>query len=1374
MLEVLQQYKQRLINLNQKNRSLKLSKISPNRDFDLFDFSHENNEPAQSLLLDIIKQKPITLIKSTSSRLESTNKLDSRLKQLYRKYRSIFEETGLQDLYVGFPFLEGKFADGNIVRSPLMFFPVKLVKNHKTRGKWSLEPQDSEAPSFNRTLFLAYEKFNDTKLNPEIWEEDTPEKFADFQEFYNQLYKFLKDYNIDLNFPSEVFQEPIVPFADYLQETLKNFKQGALKIVPSAVLSIFPQSDSTLLQDYNDIEAAPENFELEDFFGATPITLNADLPKNPEQENYFVSQVDASQEHAILQAKNSKALVVHGPPGTGKSQMIINLISDYLAQDKTVLLVSQKKAALDVVFKRLESYGIQDFCALVHDFRADRNLIYERIRRQIDQLEKFQNENTQFDLNHSGEQYTLVADALDEYSKLFEQLYQEFIRIRNFGLSAHYLYLHSTPTQDDFALETIAKELNQEALNRFYLKLDELLEYRDLEEESHLWKHRYSFAKSTPNDKQNLLELIEKVKNALPQLIEKVQSSLYQGKYVLENEDLLPVIQRFRMFDEKLQEKDFASDFVNFVNDQAKIKHHLAILSELSLAFEGLEKVRLLKNYSWNTTKKVEDHIATYEQKKGLFKVFDSEYRDATNYLKAILKTKNLELNELSIDILRSELALFKRLDDLILTNIQFKFFEDIPIFSPDDVKHDWIKQKKQNLLIFNDFYSDKTFNDLKPKVKSKAIKQEEWEASLAYLERLESVRSEMEHHLAAWQLLPESHLSVIKSAIIENDESIGEFLDELNKSLNTDFADMRDLDKLKASLLPVEKQLLKKINQKFSQAELENVSTLKKMLQNLVYNHWIKFAEQESPVLLEVSARTMKQKLKHFSAGIDQKQMLTNDILKYKLKQAILDYLEANPSKALKDLLYQVKKKRRIWPMRKLISEFWDLGLNKLTPCWLASPESAAAIFPMQKDFFDIVIFDEASQCYVEKGIPVILRGKQTLIAGDDKQLPPYDLYSVKTEEEEVEQVELEVESLLSLAQNQFPEVKLQWHYRSVNESLINFSNYAFYDANLKMFASTQENTGFLPPIEWISVEGIWEKNTNRVEAERVIDLLLELLVHPEQPTIGVVTFNFFQQQLILDLLDKKMEEMVTENPELYQKLSNELSRTEKGEFVGLFIKNIENVQGDERDVIIFSVAYARNASGVLRMNFGSLNQKGGENRLNVAITRSKKKIYMICSIMPEEMDVEHLQNQGPIILKKYLQYAKAVSDADEFTQKKVLNSLTSALPVIDEDSDLLAEKIYAELERKDYKLLRNYGNTKYKIDIVVCDPVDENRFLMAIECQGSNYFSGISAKEREVYRRKLLESKGWQFHRVWARNYWLDTEKEIEAIVAKLTASE
>src|SRR5690606_17441635 len=279
-------------------------------------------------------------------------------------------------------------------------------------------------------------------------------------------------------------------------------------------------------------------------------------------------------------------------------------------------------------------------------------------------------------------------------------------------------------------------------------------------------------------------------------------------------------------------------------------------------------------------------------------------------------------------------------------------------------------------------------------------------------------------------------------------------------------------------------------------------------------------------------------------------------------------------------------------------------------------------ALFPLAP-LFDLVVFDESSQCYAERGLPALLRGKQMVVAGDSQQLQPYDLYQVRMQAEE-EGIAMETASLLGLVSKYFKTYTLENHYRSQSQSLIEFSIRHFYDHRLNILPDRETLNAGTPSFEFIKVEGVWERQTNREEAEQVIEQLRLLNSSQRPPEIGVVTFNYYQMELILDLIaeDENLSQATT-----------------------IHVKNIENVQGDEFDIVVFSTGYARNREGRFTANFGLLARSGGENRLNVAITRAKQKVILVTSLSVGDFSEGQLQNPGIKLLRDYLRYVEEIA---------------------------------------------------------------------------------------------------------------------------------
>ncbi len=518
-----------------------------------------------------------------------------------------------------------------------------------------------------------------------------------------------------------------------------------------------------------------------------------------------------------------------------------------------------------------------------------------------------------------------------------------------------------------------------------------------------------------------------------------------------------------------------------------------------------------------------------------------------------------------------------------------------------------------------------------------------------------------------------------------------------------------------------------------------------------------------------------LKDVQQSYNDKIDESFLYTEEYL----EKSILSTIEKNPQlssdiKALKVLSNQIRKKA----LTTVFSNYSD-ALFTLFPLVFLTPDVVSTLLPLKKDMFDVVIFDEASQMFIERSIPSIYRSKQMIVAGDEKQLSPSSLFSVRLVES-IEDIEYNDEydelmknamsavSLLSYAKTKYaPPVILEYHYRSESKDLIEFSNRAFYDSQL-VYASLCHQT-IHQAIEVIDVDGVWDNNKNIKEAETVVSEILNILVNrTNNETIGVITFNAIQQYLIQSLFQKYIENKLPN----YKLLEQELIRqNDIGEEENLFVKNIENVQGDERDIILFSVGYGKNPQGVVLNSFGSLNMPGGENRLNVAITRAKEKIYIIKSV-PASSFHPSIDTRGAYLLQKYLVYAECITNKDEAGLELVLNDIGSKSSLKFKDNITftntfasLQTLLRKALEELPYKVCSNYSVGSFQLDFAIQDTMNKE-FVLAIILDGA-YLGDSDAIYRDYYRGAYLNTRGWRIYRVWSINYWLNPILEIHNIV-------
>ena len=362
--------------------------------------------------------------------------------------------------------------------------------------------------------------------------------------------------------------------------------------------------------------------------------------------------------------------------------------------------------------------------------------------------------------------------------------------------------------------------------------------------------------------------------------------------------------------------------------------------------------------------------------------------------------------------------------------------------------------------------------------------------------------------------------------------------------------------------------------------------------------------------------------------------------------------------------------------------------------------------------------------------------------------------------------QAALEVDSLLDLSVARYESANLTYHYRSRHQELIDFSNYAFYGAGLQIAPNISKNIHERPILRY-KVDGRWIDRRNVTEAQKIVEILKDIYAtRKNNESIGIITFNSDQQSTVADAIDREMAQDAT----FRSYMIKERSRLDNGEDSSIFVKNLENVQGDERDIIIFSIGYAPGENGRLYTSFGSLSQEGGENRLNVAITRAKNRIIVVTSIEPEDLRVEGSKHLGPKLLQKYLQYVRAVAQG----KTDEVNALLATLDQGEKRPEpalygvrTVEEQIKMRLEKMGYRVDIGLGNPKNRISLGIYDQATD-RYLVGVELDKDAFAACDSVLERDVYKPRFLESRGWTIVRVWCRDWWLSPTRVVKNIAA------
>lgn len=1142
------------------------------------------------------------------------------LKNLKREIDEFAKETGRYELFIGYPFVVGKINKDITIKAPLILFPVTI--NVESDKEVTIEAKNDEFVQFNKVLMLAYAR--EHRLNTEgmLMEFDN---LMDYKlKTVKDVVDYLSAYGYKFKLGEKLEASKLMKFDDIAEpDEIDN-----LKIVNSCVIGRFPLANS-IYNDYTLLEKKHlTTFSIRELLEAKSLKKKK---KKVDSRVYTINDLDYSQENAITKLNENGNLVIYGPPGTGKSQTIVNIISDALCKNKRVLVVSQKKAALEVVYNRLGNLNSK--CMFITDAEKNKVEFYERC----------------------AQMHQLILNS----------------RVEDVG------------TQD---FDKVEENINRE--------IGELQTISD------------TLFTKTPFG----LTLQEMYANSAK--IGKNSNDYVLYKLMLKNKDLMAM------------NYDEMSSTLRLIKDKNK--------AELYYRYIELKQNNPLI-----------DHIKP--------KVDIHTINQTKTYLREITQ-KNI----VPFDTARHPHA--RQLMVYMLEN-DVENVEDMkPLVE--------MISKNENKGLHKGLFWSKIFFPAYPFVKSKVNKKEE-EIKENFNKTLEDIQGYIKEYSLLNKVLDrKGYLMAIDNII--NGNAI--FLKLLLNALN-DYLEIRDVNNALSNLTDEERIILNFAYEN-SKTARQYKEIVDKILSLRVYYETLKYEELYKNKLAKIiDFENIRNRI--LSLKKDEKEISRNICLN-KFKDEYVEYF--NNSEDNKNYLYQITKQQNLLPIRKTM-ELYNEFLLKLFPCWLLSPESVSTIFPLKKELFDIILFDEASQVFIENTLPTIYRGKSIVVAGDSKQLRPtatfVKRYMGNDSDEELDlatQAALEVESLLDLATSRFNSTNLTYHYRSKNEELINFSNYAFYDGKLQIAPNISKNVGN-KPIERIKVNGKWLGRKNQEEANAVVSLLKKLIKNKRnKSSIGIITFNTEQENAIEDAIDAECQK----DSAFRDAYIKEQNRKVNNEDCSIFIKNLENVQGDERDIIIFSIGYARNEYGKVVSHFGSLSVEGGENRLNVAITRAKEKIYVVTSIEPEELAVEGTKNAGPKIFKSYLQYVRAVSNKKNKEASFILDSFRSSLDGVKQEQigSPLENEIKAELVKLGYNVETNLGNTDYKLSLAIYDK-KEDRYLLGIECDYSAYKSSPSILERDVYRNKFLSSRGWTIMRVWSRDWWLNKQKVINNIVKAVNAN-
>lgn len=1238
--------------------------------------------------------------------------MDATLKRMRLRARGSIQEQGVNILFLALGMVtwyDPKDRSQELM-SPLVLVPVELVK---------------EGPL---VPFRVRAIDEDIVVNP------------------NLAYKLKVDLSITLpEWPEELTS--LDGFLDRVRASISVAPKW--EVEASAHLGLFSFAKLSM---YQELLVEHERLAKHPFINALagdPSLLPA-LPDHPRADrmdamvrpadSFQILDADSSQQEAIEMAKRGISFVLQGPPGTGKSQTISNIIAEALAQDKRVLFVSEKMAALEVVKGRLEDKGLGDYTLEIHSQKSSKTAVVEELRRcmmpapvppvNVDDLRRLEQ----------------VRDEINGYVNALHIVRGPLGRSA-FQVLSRLATLHEAPDLPiaipDVAsmrpedLEARLRLVGKVQAQRALVERMDVHTWRDLRTDG--WKagEEVAVASALRGLKDGVHRVQEITSGAgaavgmepprslaegqkLLSLLHRTSSTPYPMESWLAPGRAAALLQECELLQRAYRQKDDDQRWLRErYNEEVRTLDARGLLYRFEAEHRGMLR-------SLSSRFKADRALVLQQRRDGRRPDHGEVVSDLRRLVSMEERSRELESREASAagnlgPRFRGPSTDWGDLRNSLTWTADYVIGLPTPLPSP---------------LV-------QALCDPSGPGRKLETTAQEGDAAAADLSRS---LGEMQRYFE------------LQGRARTQDRSFEELTLFAERHL-ADLPSMREW---------LEAASLERACRDQGMADLFRIGRdgdlpggdIVAAFERRSYRLWFEHVCSLDSRLRDFRGEDREDAIGRFRE-LDERQMaIAQTRLRAKLAAGIELALSAQAEKGseLAVLKRELAKKKRFKQVRQLFQQCPDIIL-KLKPCLLMSPLSVSQFLDPAVVRFDMVVFDEASQVRPEDAVGSIMRGGQTIVVGDSKQLPPTSFFRSEAGEAEDEELE-DLESILDecTALNIMQHMLL-WHYRSRHESLIAFSNQRMYDGLLNTFPSAGHEAG-----EWgVSfvrvTDGVYERGssrTNPVEARKVAELVFEHFTRTPERSLGVIAFSEAQQMAILDVID----DLRRERPEF------EAHFAEDGD-EEFFVKNLESVQGDERDVMIFSVGYGRDPQGKMHQNYGPLNTAGGERRLNVAITRARMHIKLVASIGPE--DVDGSMSQGARMLRDYIAYAAsggsrtALPGAPERVQR-----LTFGTEMEDD--------VHNALTGEGWKVQKHIGCSSYRIDLAVEDPSRPGSYLLGIVCDGDSYRSGMTARDRDRLRDKVLKGLGWNIHHLWSRD-WVDHRgrelEKIRAEIARINAS-
>lgn len=1218
------------------------------------------------------------------------------LQNIDKKAQSAIEETGVNVAYMAFGFIHWKESNSSQYeyRAPILLAPVQFSRETAIAPYHIVVSSDEIA--VNPTFSYRMNAEHGIRL-PEYEDEGLDSYLDKVAELVGKLgWAVTRECKIGL-------------FSFLKMNMYRDLKDHAAAILKN-------RNIRTLLGEQVERDNAESSFDEEALdYGGALIQLHS------------VVDADSSQIEAIEMAKSGVSFVLQGPPGTGKSQTITNIIAECLNDGKKVLFVSEKQAALTVVYDKLRQAGLNDFCLELHSYKANRKGVIAELCRTL-RLDKT-TVSTKAD-----EEVTTKEKAQRQLDLYAEELHKQRPGIER---SLYQLYEEHSACRHVPELEFQVPAIEDKGANYLTSAIEFLEQYVD-----YLPSVGYDYHKNPWYGYKNQDTSYQTTIQVKSDLQESIK--FFQTLILLSDE----LATKYGVALEGIDSARYWRDFLSFVvtsdiitpaflkdpNLVDALRRMAALSAEIHEIQTSLDAVYGQDIYQIDGAeycKKLTTQFGSF-----FSRLFNQEYRQTVANLQ-VCKRSDGKLSY------QDAVALTRKLSEY---QEKTQAFEALEVSAKGGLgpgytglQGDWAhveEQLDQMGAIINGKHDYGRLAELS---------LSEFQAEQPTFENLAKRLSACLDLFGDWydRLAAAFDNEIFDLRTVQDQEALAKLeachcdADKIDNwcRFRTLLAQLRDVG------------LLSFVDYVISQNyEAKNMVTAYK---RAFLHQWIDCIIATTPALADFNRVIQDRAVVTFS----QKDTTQFDISKAQIRQKLsaqrpsLDMVSSGSAVSI--LLREGEKKRRQKNIRTLLAETGEL-IQIIKPCFMMSPLSVSTFLDPDIIHFDTVIFDEASQIFPQDAVGAIYRAKQLIVVGDSKQMPPSNFFSATVEDdspdEEIGDV-TDFESILDMCSTTMPQMRLRWHYRSRYEQLIAFSNRNFYDGDLVTFPSATADTHGVG-VDYYHVDGIFDRksHTNRKEAEFVVDLIFKHIQEYPGRSLGVVAFSVAQQELIDNLLSKRRQE----NPDMEGFFKGERKEP-------FFIKNLETVQGDERDTIIFSVAYGIDSQGRLLHNFGPLNRVGGERRLNVAVTRAKCNVQLVSSMHYTDIDLSRTSSTGVTLLRAYLDYAENGTIA--------LERAVSISPFEQFDSEFEME-VCDFLRDNGFEVDMQVGCSGFRIDLGLRRSGSSD-YVLAIECDGATYHSSKNARDRDRLRQEILERMGWKFYRIWSTDWFKNKRVEKERLL-------